>query len=46
MPIANGKYQKIAMTIQKWKKEFPREIDFYHLNARDFQRLRSISEPA
>ena len=46
MPIANGRYKKIAMTIQNWKKEFPREIDFYHLNARDFRRLRSISERA
>jgi hypothetical protein len=42
MPIANGKYQQIALTIQKWKKEYPREIDFYHLNAGDFELFRSI----
>ena len=41
MPIANGRYQQIALTIQKWKKEYPREIDFYHLNAGDFERLEA-----
>lgn len=41
MPIANGAYANIADEVQQWKKDYPVEIDFYHLNAGDFRYFRS-----
>lgn len=40
MPIG-GRYRKIRNEIESWSEDYPHEISFYHLNANDFQDLKS-----
>lgn len=42
IPIAGGSYRRIAKEIQLWNRDYPKEIFFYHLNANDFQYLKSL----
>ena len=41
MPIARGNYQSIADEIERWDKEYPQEVLFYHLQANDYRTLRA-----
>ncbi len=42
IPIAGGRYKKIAREIQLWSNDYPKEIDFFHLNKDDYKDLKSL----
>ena len=41
MPLARGSYRPIAQEIERWRRYYPNEIRFYHLNAGDYQYFKS-----
>jgi hypothetical protein len=41
MPMG-GRYRRIINEIESWGGDYPQEISFYHLNANDFQQLKSL----
>lgn len=42
VPLAGGRYRRIVDEIRNWNGEYPRTIAFYHLNANDYQYLKSL----
>ena len=42
MPMANGRYSRIAKEITEWHGEYPQEISFYHLNDGDYKSLSPL----
>lgn len=42
MPIARGQYQAIVDEIQRWDKEYPQEVIFYHLHSDDYRSIRNL----
>ena len=42
VPFADGEYQQILDTISGWRKEYPKQIYFYHMQYNDMKTLRDV----
>ena len=42
IPIAGDRYKTVAREIQFWNKDYPKEINFFHLNKDDYKYLISL----
>ena len=41
-PWNNGQYRAIVEELKDYKKEYPKEIRFYHLNKNDYEEIKNI----
>ena len=43
-PWKHGQYRAILEELKNYKKEYPKEIRFYHLNKNDYEEIKNIQE--